>query len=166
MPCRTKRFPRLQRGAVLAVTLLLLTIVTLVGVAAARQVNAGLRVTATLRNADLAFQLAASAVESALQFADDNPALLPPTGTLQLSAQHESYGRATRAIRHTGDGICPAPFTGTRSDFEIQATAETARGARSHQRLTFFVCREICGAGPCAESAPQVYSWFETRADY
>jgi len=153
------RIPTQQRGAALAIVLILLTLMTLVAGAALRHAAAGLRLTSSIRSADEAFVLAATAVAAGLSLADSNPAMLPGADEITLPTMTTASGSSQSTMHLSGTSACLSPFVGIRYDFEIRATATAGRGARSNQRQSFYICREVCATMPCMESPVTPSSW-------
>ena len=154
-----------QRGAALAVTLALLAIVLLTGISSLRAATVALRLSNALQDADNAFALAARVTAGAINDIGMNPGILPPSGTVTLPPVQEQSARALAAFRYAGAHTCPAPLSGIRHDYELSVTATAGRGAVSHQRSYFYMCRPPCAAAPCAETGPVMTGWLVTRPD-
>ncbi len=159
----------MQTGSVLALMLLLLVLMTATAVAVTRTATANTRLVASVQAGSVAFALAAAATRRAMQTVQADPTLLPGSGHVDLDAVHGPTGSARTRIRLLGTrpgcaalGALPAE----RSDYEIQVTATGTRGALSHHRQGFYVCREIC-TPPCTgmETPAQPTYWYQTRPD-
>ena len=148
-----------QQGATLVFTLLLLTALTLASVSTLRNIATGLQLSNSMRSAHGAFALGDAAVADALRWADAHPDRLPVNAAHTLPDAPTTTGRATVTVRHLGTTACSAPYPGERDNYEIRVIATAGRGARSDILQAFYICRERCATGPCAESGPQPSGW-------
>jgi hypothetical protein len=158
-----------QTGSVLPLVLGLMTVLTAVAVSAARTSVANTRLLTSVDAAQATFRTASLATNAALQAVRDDPALLPGSGVAALPEFRHSGGTAQRELHYRTTAVnCPAldPIASERIDYEIRVTARGARGARSHHRQGFYVCRETC-TPPCVgvETAPLPTHWYVTRPD-
>jgi len=159
-----------QSGSALPLILALLTVLSATAIAITRTAVANTRLTASVSAAGATFRLAAEATTNTLQTARQQPALLPANGITQLpDLQHQS-GSAQITVHHIGTvASCAAlaPLPGVRHDYEIRVTANGPRGALSHHRQGFYICREACAATPCigVETLAMPSYWYQTRPD-
>ena len=156
---------RVERGAALPATLLLIAAASLTALSALRSAATEARLIGSLSAASSAFALAEQGVAAGLQLAQANPALLPDSTPLLLPAQTiTGLGSVTALIQPgTRDNYCPglAPLPAVRSHFEIRATATADLGARTTHVQGFYVCREVCTGADCiaVELAPVRSYW-------
>lgn len=158
-----------QSGFALPLVLGLLTVLSAVAVSAARTSVANTRLLGSVDAAQTTFRLAARATAAALQAVRDDPTLLPAGGVVALPAFQHNDGTAAAELHHLATTPhCPAldPTPGERRDYEIRVTARGPRGARSHHRQGFYICREACAA-PCVgvETPALPTHWYVTRPD-
>jgi len=162
------RESRVERGAALPATLLLVAAASLTALSALRSAATEARLIGSLHAASSAFALAEQGITAGLQFAQANPALLPDSTPLALPVQViTGTGSVTTLIQPgTRDNHCPAlaPLPAVRSHFEIRATGTADPGPRTTHVQGFYVCREICTGTDCiaVELAP-VRSYWQQR---
>ncbi len=158
-----------QKGSALPLALGLLTVLTAVAVSAARTSVANTILLVSVAAAQSTFRLAAATTADTLQAVRDDPALLPASGSVTLPDVQHQDGTAQAELHHrVTTPHCPVldPTPGERIDYEIRVTARGPRGALSHHRQGFYICRETCAA-PCVgvETPPMPTHWYVTRPD-
>lgn len=159
---------RIENGAALPATLLLIAAASLTALSALRSAATEARLIGSLRAGSAAFALAEQGIAAGLQLAQANPALLPDSTPLILPAQTVA-GMGSVAVfiqPGTRDNHCPAlaPLPAVRAHFEIRATGTVDPGARTTHIQGFYVCREICsGAGCIAVELAPVRSYWQQR---
>lgn len=159
-----------QSGSALPVILALLTVLSATAIAITRTAVANTRLTASVSAAGVAFRLADEATTNTLQTVRQQPALLPASGIAQLPGMQHQSGSAQIQVHYMGTvASCAAmaPLAGVRHNYEIRVTANGPRGARSHHRQGFYICREACAAAPCigVETLAMPSYWYQTRPD-
>jgi hypothetical protein len=159
---------RIERGAALPATLMLIAAASLTALSALRSAATEARLIGSLRAASSAFNLAEQGIAAGLQLAHANTALLPDSAPLTLPVHTiAGVGSVTTLIQPgTHDNHCPtlAPLPAVRSHFEIRATGTADPGARTTHVQGFYVCREICTGADCiAVELPPVRSYWQQR---
>ncbi len=157
-----------QQGSALPLVLLLLTLLTTVTVSVMQNAIANTRLIGSIAAARQAFNLASNGTASGLLYITSNPATLPAADTVYTFPDRDlAVNTDLRPV--SGPSGCNdlAPLNGTRHDFEIRATGRAGRGAISHHRQGFYICREDCGSLSCTgvETAPKTTYWYVTRQD-
>lgn len=158
-----------QSGAVLPLIMILLALMTAATLAVSRAAIVNTRLVSSVHSSSNAFWLAERVMHAALRSVRDNPAALPVAGHIDLAPMQNTAGSARTRIRVLGTQAGCAvldPLPSERTDYEIQVTTNSARGALRHHRQGIFICRELC-APPCIgiETPAQTTYWYQTRPD-
>ncbi|HSN18543.1 MAG TPA: PilX N-terminal domain-containing pilus assembly protein [Gammaproteobacteria bacterium] len=132
---KSQSSPRSQRGVVLVISLLLLLVLTLIGLAATRSTTLEERMTSNQRDQDVAFQAAEAALrdgESALQAAspgqfNNTNGLYDSSSTVTYTDQSVWDSSTTNSIVYSGT-LTPAPSQPPRYYIMQSASSGPANG--------------------------------------
>lgn len=174
----------LQRGSVLFIGLLLLTVLTILGLSAMVMATLELRMSANVRHQELAFQAAEYGIEQAIRSADlstgftmASPKIVPargadpnvPGGDLG-TYRYRLYYDASAGIDAVPDGARVGPGVAA-LHFLIESTGRSARGAEdTHVQSFYLLLPQGCVAGGPGCAALASYArirsgWAQKNAD-
>jgi type IV pilus assembly protein PilX len=165
--CACSRQAHRQSGVVLAISLLLLLVLTVLAMAGMQAATIELQMAAAEQHQQRAFQAAEAGIEQAIAAGDftldpaaaaacyndpasPEPTLIPGTGTPITACPHPSgdpAGRCEYCLRFdAASGVTPVPGTGQDVDmdlrayhFVIDAVGIAGRGARSEHTQSIYV---------------------------